>query len=283
MRATSLLGCLMAAVVLVLAPSASGAMRLAPGKSSPSGPTTPYRYTVEVERGLTTSPASVAREIEQRIADHRGWGANHRRSFQRVSRGRHHVRIILASATTTQRMCRPLNVRSYWNCYQGGKVILNYDRWQFATPVYAGDLASYRSLMVMHELGHALGHGHAGCPRAGSFAPAMMQQSKGLHGCRRNPWPHPNARRLPSRCAIHAERITGTQFLRIDARVEWVGTQAIIKLYERRDGRWVARRATLTSSLGSTRWLVRSGARFFRAIYSGTESRRACSAVTGIT
>ena len=44
-------------------------------------------------------------------------------------------------------------------------------------------------MVVNHETGHWLGRGHAGCPRPGALAPVMMQQSKGLDGCRLNPWP----------------------------------------------------------------------------------------------
>jgi Protein of unknown function (DUF3152) len=43
--------------------------------------------------------------------------------------------------------------------------------------------------MVNHEVGHALGRGHAACPRAGDPARVMMQQTKGVDACRPNPWP----------------------------------------------------------------------------------------------
>ena len=40
-------------------------------------------------------------------------------------------------------------------------------------------------------MGHFLGLGHVECPAEGAPAPVMMQQSKGLNGCRANPWPLP--------------------------------------------------------------------------------------------
>lgn len=258
-------------------PAAAASFIVAPGSSGATGPGTPVRYTVEVERGIGESPAAAARQIEDRMADHRGWGAGHRRSFQRVPRGRHDVRIVIASASTTQRMCLPLNVVSYWSCYQRGVVVLNHDRWRTATPTYRPYIGLYRSLLVMHEFGHALGFGHASCPRPGAPAPPMMQQSKSLGGCQRNPWPSPTASRLRSRCVLEVERIRDTRVVRASARVEWVGTPAVLRLLERGNGQWRGVRARRVDSGGRTSWLVRTDARFLRVVMPGTASRRACS------
>ncbi len=79
-----------------------------------------------------------------------------------------------------------------YSCRVGRYVIINQTRWLRATPVWrsAGrNRADYRRLVVNHETGHWLGYGHAGCPGRGQLAPVMMQQSKGLDGCRANPWP----------------------------------------------------------------------------------------------
>ena len=79
-------------------------------------------------------------------------------------------------------------------------MIINQERWKHASPAWNaanGALRDYRHMVVNHESGHFLGLGHAGCPGAGRPAPVMMQQSKGLAGCRFNPWP--TARELASR------------------------------------------------------------------------------------
>ncbi|WP_366519824.1 DUF3152 domain-containing protein [Nocardioides sp.] len=78
-----------------------------------------------------------------------------------------------------------------------GELVINQDRWKFASPAWnraRAGLRNYRHLVVNHETGHWLGHGHWGCPGPGQPAPVMMQQSKGLDGCRFNPWPRPDER-----------------------------------------------------------------------------------------
>jgi hypothetical protein len=46
----------------------------------------------------------------------------------------------------------------------------------------------YRRYVVLHEMGHALGHGHKTCAIPGSPAPIMMQQTLGTGLCKPNPW-----------------------------------------------------------------------------------------------
>ena len=96
--------------------------------------------------------------------------------------------IYIASPTTTNQLCQPADVESKWNCRVGDRVVLNSDRWRFMTPTY-DDLGAYRSYLVNHEVGHYLGQGHVGCPKAGNKAPVMMQQSIDLAGCSPNAWP----------------------------------------------------------------------------------------------
>ncbi|MCX4559341.1 DUF3152 domain-containing protein [Streptomyces phaeochromogenes] len=149
-------------------------------------------YKVVVEDGLTQSAADVAEQVEGILADPRGWTADGRSGFRRVSSGTADFVVRLATPGTVDAICGKygLNTRGEVNCNVGKDVVVNLKRWLLATPVYAADVDAYRALIINHEVGHFLGHGHVTCPGAGKPAPAMMQQIKGMLGCKPNVWPY---------------------------------------------------------------------------------------------
>lgn len=102
--------------------------------------------------------------------------------------------IRLATPGTVDRICgrAGLDTRGQVSCQAGSNVMINLRRWQLAIPAYDGHVRDYQHLVVNHEVGHFLGHGHASCPAKGAPAPAMMPQYFGLNGCRPNPWPFPD-------------------------------------------------------------------------------------------
>ena len=99
------------------------------------------------------------------------------------------IQLTIASPVLVDRLCYPLDTGGWLSCRNGDRVILNARRWATGVPAYAGHLDDYRAYLVNHEVGHRLGHGHVGCPGAGAPAPVMMQQTKGIGACTRNPWP----------------------------------------------------------------------------------------------
>jgi hypothetical protein len=147
---------------------------------------------VEVEDGLGIDAGAFAGEVERVLWDERSWAGTGRIAFQRVSSGGA-FRVVLASSATTRQLCRPLDTGRTLSCYQNGRAVLNVFRWLNGSE-YFPDLASYRTYMINHEVGHAIGLGHVQCPGAGLPAPVMVQQTKGLGGCTANGWPLPSER-----------------------------------------------------------------------------------------
>lgn len=168
-----------------------GTFTTAPGGSAEVGNGKVLRYRVDVENGLGLSAADVAEQVERILADRRGWTADGRFAFQRVSGGTTDFAVRIATPGTVDKICGEwgLDTGGTVNCDVGRNVMVNLRRWLLATPVYAKDVTAYRALIINHEVGHFLGHGHAGCPGAGRPAPVMMQQIKGMHGCAPNVWP----------------------------------------------------------------------------------------------
>ena len=168
--------------------SASGELAVVPGTAGPSGPGTPIRYRLQIERGLPFDGPALAAQVQRILTDPRGWQPIEGVAFARVQDGADFT-LIVASPAMTDRLCAPLDTVGQLSCRNGDNVILNALRWATAVPWFHGDIDLYRAYQVNHEVGHRLGHGHAFCHGAGQPAPVMMQQSKGVGACRPNPWP----------------------------------------------------------------------------------------------
>ncbi|MEU8934337.1 DUF3152 domain-containing protein [Streptomyces sp. NPDC048409] len=162
------------------------------GKDRFGGSSRVLTYRVQVEDGIGISAASVAAEVDRVLADRRGWTADGKTGFRRVSGAVSDFRIRLATAKTVDRICGEygLDTGGEVNCDVGQDVMVNLKRWEVGTQYYPDDITTYRALIINHEVGHFLGHGHETCPGPGKPAPVMMQQINGLHGCKVNVWPY---------------------------------------------------------------------------------------------
>ena len=154
------------------------------------------RFTVEAEGGLDVDTEEFARIVESVLHGSRGWeGVDGVRfvnlSAADIAAGQSaDVRVTLASPTTTNAVCAPqLTGIQKVSCSTGHRAVINLFRWMSGSVTYGTDLASYRVYVINHEVGHLLGHGHEGCPKRGSRAPVMVQQTKFLLGC--TAWPYP--------------------------------------------------------------------------------------------
>jgi hypothetical protein len=173
----------------------TGRLAIISGSGAVSGRGALKTFLVEVEGGLPVNRRAFAATVQRILFDERGWTARDRLAFKRVDAGPVDVRVALVSPGTTDRLCAPLETAGRYSCHQDGRAVLNYRRWQHGAAAYEQDLERYRTYLVNHEVGHALGHSwHRACPGAGARAPVMMQQTMGVGQCRAHPWPLPEER-----------------------------------------------------------------------------------------
>ncbi len=188
--------------------------------TAPSAPTRRVGHLVAVKRKVTYSVTTrgkiraslgvFKRQVQQTYDDPRGWRSAGV-EFRRVARGGTFT-VVLAQASTVPSFSSACSAE--WSCRVGRFVIINQTRWLRSSPSWRQQHLArrdYRHMVVNHETGHWLGHPHAYCSGAGRLAPVMQQQSKGLQGCRHNPWPlakerwfHLGGRTLPARVAGRA-------------------------------------------------------------------------------
>ncbi|RYX78303.1 DUF3152 domain-containing protein [bacterium] len=146
-------------------------------------------YSVITRGVITADVGQFKQQVNATLNDARGW-TNLGVTFQEVATG---GQFTLALSEASQMTTFSANgCDTQYSCRVGRYVIINQDRWLGATPSWntaGGSLRDYRHMVVNHETGHWLGHGHVSCSGAGKAAPVMQQQSISLQGCSFNAWP----------------------------------------------------------------------------------------------
>lgn len=160
-------------------------------------------FAVRVEQPLSIDVAEAAATVVEILDDERSWTGLEDVVFHLATDRDPDLLVSIATPSTTDSMCLPLNTVGRLSCRRANQVILNADRWDRGPDVYHasydGALDEYRRYLVNHEVGHFLGKGHvqpANC-NSSTRAPVMMQQTFGLRGCAINGWPALDGSELP--------------------------------------------------------------------------------------
>ncbi|MDR7302885.1 DUF3152 domain-containing protein [Haloactinomyces albus] len=162
----------------------TGTFDVVPGTSSRVGSGELYRYTIEIEHGVTLTEGNdtFARLVQQTLSDPRSW-TNPRGggiSLQRVDEEGPppDFRVTLLSQNTARETCGYSSGLPYdSSCRIGERVYISAARWVRGAVSFDGDIGTYRRYAINHEVGHVFGNGHAACPEQGVLAPVMMQQT----------------------------------------------------------------------------------------------------------
>lgn len=147
------------------------------------------KYQVTTRGTITANFSDFQAKVQETYDNACGWkrlGV----TFQKVASGGSYT-VVLSQASQVPSFGGVCD--STYSCRSGNYVVINQDRWLYATAAWnnaGGDLRNYRHMVVNHETGHWLGHGHINCvTNSGNAAPVMQQQSISLRGCKFNPWP----------------------------------------------------------------------------------------------
>lgn len=180
----------------------SGAFTTVPGHQAAPGRGKVLRFRVDVEKGLPLDAGLFAQTVFKTLNDRRSWGHGGTMTFERVSSGPADIVVTLASPGTTAKWCEKSGLDTTvdnvsCDAASTPRTMINAYRWAQGADTFGPQrMHEYRQMLINHEVGHRLGHGHVGCPKAGAPAPVMMQQTKylSLDGgptCKPNAWPFP--------------------------------------------------------------------------------------------
>ncbi|MFD5794534.1 DUF3152 domain-containing protein [Streptomyces diastatochromogenes] len=180
----------------------SGKFDAVPGFDKAPGKGQKYTYRVDVEQGLGLDGELFAAAVQKTLNDNRSWAHGGARTFERVYSGKPDFVITLASPGTTAKWCAKSGLdttEDNVSCDSASteRVMINAYRWAQGSKTYGDKIHAYRQMLINHEVGHRLGHGHVTCQKDGELAPVMQQQTKfldhdGIH-CLPNPWPYPRS------------------------------------------------------------------------------------------
>ena len=161
----------------------------AQGGSSQSSSAREVAYQVAPKGNVTADIDEFRSQVSQTLNSPSGWSRLGVRFVEVDSGGQFTVWLSEASQVPS---FSPSGCDAIVSCRVGNNVIINETRWQNGSDAWnaaGGSLSGYRQMVINHETGHWLGHGHEQCSGAGQPAAVMQQQTLDMQGCTPNSWP----------------------------------------------------------------------------------------------
>ena len=146
-------------------------------------------YQVASRGTLTANFDEFTSQVGQTLNSFDGWARMGIRFVKVAEGGQFTVWLSESSQVPT---FSPSGCDAIVSCRVGNNVVINETRWINGADSWntaGGSLRDYRHMVVNHETGHWLGHGHEYCGGPGLSAPVMQQQTLDMQGCKPNPWP----------------------------------------------------------------------------------------------
>ncbi|MFF1510554.1 DUF3152 domain-containing protein [Streptomyces sp. NPDC058326] len=181
----------------------SGKFQAVPGLQKAPGKGRLVRYRIDIEEGLGLDQELFTATVFKTLNDRRSWAGRGAMTFERISGGEPDFVITLASPGTTGEWCAKSGLDTTIDnvsCDSAStdRVMINAFRWAQGAETFGPKaMYAYRQMLINHEVGHRLGHGHVSCSTPGALAPVMQQQTKSLDvggiKCRPNPWVYPGS------------------------------------------------------------------------------------------
>lgn len=168
---------------------ATPAWLAAQGAQSQTDSAVQVTYVIASKGSVTADMDEFASQVNQTLNSPLGWSRLGIR-FVRVESGGQFTAWLSESSQVPS--FSPSGCDAVVSCTVGNNIIINETRWMNGSDAWnaaGGSLRDYRHMVVNHEAGHWLGHGHEYCSGAGQPAPVMQQQTIDMQGCAPNPWP----------------------------------------------------------------------------------------------
>ena len=159
------------------------------GAQSSTPATQEVTYVIATKGTVTADVNEFTSQVNETLNSPLGWSRLGVK-FSRVESGGQFT-IWLSEASQVPSFS-PSGCDTVVSCTVGNNVIINETRWLNGSDAWnntGGSLRNYRHMVLNHETGHWLGHGHEYCSGAGQDAPVMQQQTINMQGCKPNPWP----------------------------------------------------------------------------------------------